>query len=107
MTFTIHLLDELVVELARIHLSLVEFPLAHCDTLEHLFSTRHQPHGGFLSDTQLEQFLCIKHSCRGTFTTYIIPSYKHNASKIKLVTKCDFHGFIQLRAASLQQNKMN
>ena len=58
------------VELARIHLSLVEFPSEHSDILEHLFSTTHRPHRGFLSDTQLAQSLFIEHFSRGILTTY-------------------------------------
>jgi len=69
-TLVIHLPVLVVVLSARIHLSLVEFPLAHWDTLEHLFSTTHQPHRGFLSDTQLEHSLCMEHSSSGTLITY-------------------------------------
>ncbi len=72
----IHLPELVVVLSARIHLSLVEFPLAHWDTLEHLFSTTHQPHRGFLSDTQLEHSLRKEHSSRGTRITYHI-NHKH------------------------------
>ena len=79
MTFIIHFLDELVVELARIHLSLIEFPLAHCDILQHLFSTTHQPQRGFLSDTQLEQLLCLEHSSRDNSTIY---TYNRTSNKL-------------------------
>ena len=75
-TLVIHLPELVVVLSACIHLSLVEFPLAHWDTLEHLFSTTHQPHRGFLSDTQLEHSLCKEHSSRGICITYKINKHK-------------------------------